>query len=98
MSRTGQRDRWSDADLLAAIVRRDGEASTVFYRRHLPRTLAYLMRETRDPEITADLAAEVFASVLASAHRYRPETETAAPWVLAIARNALGVSRRRGRV
>jgi len=29
MSRTGQRDRRSDADLLAAVAQRDGEASTV---------------------------------------------------------------------
>jgi RNA polymerase sigma factor (sigma-70 family) len=98
MLRTGQRDRWSDADLLTAIAQRDGEASTVFYRRHLPRTLAYLMRETRDPEITADLAAEVFAAVIVAAGRYRAQTPTAAPWVIAIARNLLGASRRRGRV
>lgn len=98
MSRIGAYERWPDADLLAAIAQRDREACTVFYRRHLPRTLAHLMRETRDPEVTADLAAEVFSSVIASAHRYRPQTDTAAPWVIAIARNALGVSRRRGRI
>ena len=37
------------------------------------------MRETHDPELTADLAAEVFASVIASDRRLQPETETAAP-------------------
>jgi len=56
------------------------------------------MRETRDPEITADLAAEVFAAVIVGASRYRAQTETAAPWVIGIARNMLGASRRRGRV
>jgi RNA polymerase sigma-70 factor, ECF subfamily len=92
------RERWSDRDLIAAIVERDGEACTVFYRRHLPRTLAYLVRETRDPELAADLAAEVFASVIVAARRYRPESDSAAPWVIGIARNTLGASRRRGRV
>jgi RNA polymerase sigma-70 factor (ECF subfamily) len=56
------------------------------------------MRETRDPELAADLTGEVFASVIVSAGRYRPQTETAAPWVIAIARNVLANSRRRGRV
>lgn len=94
----GARERWSDQRLLAAIAGCDGEAFAVFYRRYLPRTLSYLVRETQDPEVAADLAAEVFAAVLLSARRYRPERETAFPWVLAIARNTLGASRRRRRV
>ena len=92
------RERWSDRDLVAAIAERDGEACTVLYRRHLPRTLAYLVRETRDPELAADLAAEVFATVIVAARRYRPESDSAAPWVIGIARNTLSASRRRGRV
>jgi RNA polymerase sigma factor (sigma-70 family) len=70
----------------------------VFYRRHLPRVVAFLLRQTGDPELSADLTAEVFASVIVSARRYRPETETAGPWLVGIARNVLGISRRRGRV
>jgi RNA polymerase sigma-70 factor, ECF subfamily len=92
------RERWSDRDLIAAIAARDGEACTAFYRRHLARTVAFLMRETHDPELTADIAAEVFAAVIVAAGRYRPETESAGPWVIGIARNTLGASRRRGRV
>jgi RNA polymerase sigma factor (sigma-70 family) len=84
--------------LIAAIAARDGEACTAFYRRHLARTVAFLMRETHDPELAADIAAEVFAAVIVAAGRYRPETESATPWVLGIARNTLGASRRRGRV
>jgi RNA polymerase sigma-70 factor (ECF subfamily) len=56
------------------------------------------MRETRDPELAADLSAEVFASVIVSARRYKSQTDTATPWVIAIARNVLANSRRRGRV
>jgi RNA polymerase sigma-70 factor (ECF subfamily) len=92
------RRRWSDAELLSAVAARDGTAFAAFYRRHLPVVLAYLMRETRDRETVADLAAEVFAAVLLSAGRYRAEYESAAPWVLGIARNKLLMSRRHGRV
>src|SRR6202020_1401492 len=92
------RERWSDRELIAAIADRDGEACTVFYRRHLARIVAYLMRETRDPELAADIAGEVFATVIVAARRYRPETDSAAPWLIGIARNTLAASRRRGQV
>jgi RNA polymerase sigma factor (sigma-70 family) len=92
------RERWSDRELLSAIAECDGEAFTVFYRRHLPATVAFLLRETHDREAAADLTAEVFSAIMLAARRYRPQRETAAPWVLGIARNTLGASRRRGRV
>jgi RNA polymerase sigma factor (sigma-70 family) len=92
------RRQWSDSTLLSAIAARDGAAFAVFYRRHLPTVLASLLRETRDREVAADLAAEVFAAVLLSAGRYAEQGESALPWVLGIARNKLLMSRRRGRV
>ena len=98
MARTGAPEERPDWELLTAISEHDQDACAVFYRRHLPRTVAYLMHETRDPELAADLTAEVFASVIASARRYKRQTETAAPWVIGIARNVLANSRRRGRV
>jgi RNA polymerase sigma factor (sigma-70 family) len=91
-------DRSSDSDLLSAIAARDGAAFSIFYRRHLPAVLAFLMRETGDPEAAGDLAAEVFAAVLLAANRYRPQGASAAPWVIGIARNKLLMSCRRGRI
>jgi RNA polymerase sigma-70 factor (ECF subfamily) len=88
----------SDRELLQAIARCDGEAFTVFYRRHLPRVVAYLVGETGDRELAADLAAEVFAAALVGARRYRAIHDSAVPWLLGIARNTVGASRRRGRV
>jgi RNA polymerase sigma-70 factor (ECF subfamily) len=88
----------SDRELLEAIARCDGEAFTVFYRRHLPQVVAYLVGETRDRELAADLAAEVFAAALVGARRYKATHDSALPWLLGIARNTLGASRRRGRV
>ncbi|MDQ6803541.1 MAG: RNA polymerase sigma factor [Actinomycetota bacterium] len=98
MSVAADRGRWSDERLLAAIAGRDREAFSVFYTRHLPPVLGYLMRETRDPELAADLAAEVFASMLLAARRYRAEHASALPWVIGVARNVLGSSRRRNQV
>jgi len=92
------RRQWSDAALLAAIASRDGAAFAVFYRRHLPAVLAFLLRETRDREAAADLAAEVFAAVLLAAGRYAEQGSSATPWVIGIARNKLLMSFRRGRV
>jgi RNA polymerase sigma factor (sigma-70 family) len=92
------RRQWPDSALLSALAERDGAAFAVFYRRHLPTVLAYLLRESRDPEVAADLAAEVFAGVLLAAGRYREHGDSAGPWMIGIARNKLLMSFRRGRV
>jgi RNA polymerase sigma-70 factor (ECF subfamily) len=89
--------RWTDAELLDGIASRDPHAFSAFYRRHLRLVLGTLVRETGDPEIAADLTAEVFASVMVSARRYEPWHDSAGPWLLAIVRNVLGHSRRRRR-
>src|SRR3984957_21208823 len=89
---------WADADLLAAVAQRDGAAFSTFFRRHLAEVLAYLVRETGDSELAADLAAEVFAAVLLSAARYEAQSPSALPWVIGIARHKLLMSWRRGRV
>lgn len=81
------------------MIAGEGEAFAVFYRRHLPAVVAFLLRETGDREATADLAAEVFAAAFLVARRFRDrDGGSARPWVLGIARNKLLESRRRGRV
>ncbi len=88
-----------DGDLLGAARAGDGRAFARFYRRHLPGVVGFLMRKTGDHEVSADLAAEVFAAVFLSAGRYRSrEGGSAGPWVRGIAQNKLRESRRRGRV
>ena len=57
------------------------------------------MARCRDAELTADLAAETFASVLEGAESFDPERAggtSAVPWLLTIARNTLLASVRRG--
>ena len=89
----------TDGELLAAVAAGDGQAFAAFYRRHLSGVVGFLLGETGDREVAADLAAEVFAAVLLGARRFRPrEAGSAAPWVRGIAQNKLRESRRRGRV
>jgi RNA polymerase sigma-70 factor (ECF subfamily) len=89
----------SDGELLAAVAGRDAAAFSVFYRRHLPSVIGFLVRETSNREVSADLAAEVFAAVLLVAHRFRARGAGSAwPWLRGIAENKLRESRRRGRV
>jgi len=92
------RARWSDAQLLAGVAACDERAFSAFYRRHLAMIVGWCVRRTGDPELAADLTAEVFAAVLVSAARYEPVHESAAGWLLGIARNVLGRSARRGQV
>ena len=86
-----------DADLLAA-ARSDPAAFGAFYDRYETMVVGYLARRVRDPEVVADLTAEVFAAAWGAAPRYRPSMPVAAGWLIAIARNTLAKSLRRGRV
>lgn len=81
------RARWSDAQLVAAIARCDDRAFSAFYRRHLAMVVGWYARRT-DPELAADLTAEVFAAVLIAASRYQPTHDSAAGWLLGIAQRA----------
>jgi RNA polymerase sigma-70 factor (ECF subfamily) len=98
MAHPRDRARWSDARLLAGVADCDDRAFTAFYRRHLALVVSVLMRRTGDPELAADLTAEVFAAAMQAAGRYEPHGDSAAGWLIGIARNVLGHSLRRGRV
>jgi RNA polymerase sigma factor (sigma-70 family) len=92
-------NRLSDAELLERTAR-EPKAFAAFYRRHERLILRFLMARCRDAELTADLAAETFASALEAAARFDPVRSpggtSAVPWLLAIARNTLLTSVRRG--
>jgi RNA polymerase sigma-70 factor (ECF subfamily) len=90
-------ERANDAELLAA-ARSDPDAFAAFYDRYELKLAGYFARRTGDPEVAADLTAEVFAAVLGAADRYRPQQPTAAAWLFTIAHNTLAKSLRRGRV
>jgi RNA polymerase sigma factor (sigma-70 family) len=93
----GEQEEMDDAGLLAASTAGDREAFARFYRRHLPAVIRFLLNETGDRELAADLAAEVFAAAMQAADRYRPEQPSGLPWLCGIARYKVLESRRRGR-
>jgi RNA polymerase sigma-70 factor, ECF subfamily len=87
-----------DDELLIRFAAGDADAFVEFYRRHLGMVLGFFLRRTGDPELTADLTAEVFAAALLAAERYRPGERPALAWLYGIAAHNLADSRRRGRV
>jgi RNA polymerase sigma-70 factor (ECF subfamily) len=76
----------------------DPDAFVAYYRRNLALVLAFFLRRTGDPELAADLAAEVFAAALVAAPRFRQRETPARAWLYGIAAHKLTDSRRRGRV
>jgi RNA polymerase sigma-70 factor (ECF subfamily) len=87
-----------DGDLLRSFVDGDPDAFVAFYRRHLATMVSFFLRRTGDPELTADLTAEVFAAALLAADGYRPDERPALAWLYGIAAHKLSDSRRRGQV
>jgi RNA polymerase sigma factor (sigma-70 family) len=83
-----------DRLLVAAAV--DPGAFAEFYGRYEPAMLAFFVHRTRQPELAADLTAEVFAAALAGVARFRPGGAPAAAWLFGIAQHKLAKSRRRG--
>jgi RNA polymerase sigma-70 factor (ECF subfamily) len=87
----------TDADLLVRVARRDREAFELLYRRYVRSVFGLALRRLRDRQRAEDAVQEMFAAVWRSAASYRPERGPAAPWLYAVARNAI-VDRVRTRV
>ena len=85
----------SDDHVLAAAAR-DPRAFAAFYERYERSMLAFFIGRTADPEIAADLTAEVFAAALDGCSRYRAGEAPASAWLFGIAQHKLDKSRRRG--
>jgi RNA polymerase sigma-70 factor (ECF subfamily) len=84
--------------LVAAMGAGDEDAFSLLYRRYLPLVLRWCLRESRNREVAADLAAEVFAAALLASRRYRVDRGSVGAWLIGIARNKLRESQRRGRI
>jgi RNA polymerase sigma-70 factor (ECF subfamily) len=86
--------RWADERLLAD---RDQprESFAVFYRRHVTAVLAFYARRGVPAQQAGDLTAETFAAALVGRRRYRPDRDSARPWLLTIAERKLVDSQRR---
>ena len=81
---------------LLELAHRTPGAFGLFYGRHAGPMLAYMARRVRDPEVAADLTAEVFAAALEDAPRFDPERGRAAAWLYGIAHHKLADAHRNG--
>ena len=86
----------SDSDLLVRVAERDRLAFETIYHRYVRSVYGLALRRLRDRQRAEDAVQETFASVWRSASSYRPERGPAAPWLYAVARNAI-VDRLRAR-
>jgi RNA polymerase sigma-70 factor (ECF subfamily) len=82
-------DETTDADLLVRVADRDRIAFEALYRRYVRSVFGLALRRLRDRERAEDAVQETFTAVWRSAASYRPERGAAAPWLYAVARNAI---------
>lgn len=86
----------TDGELLQRIADGDREAFDVLYRRFVRPVFALALRRLGDRGRAEDATQETFTSVWRSAGSYRAERGPGAPWLYAVARNAI-VDRTRAR-
>jgi RNA polymerase sigma-70 factor (ECF subfamily) len=86
----------SDSDLIRRVARRDANAFEALYRRYARPVFGLALRRLGDRMNAEDAVQETFAAIWRSARTYRPERGAGAPWLYAVARNAI-VDRSRSR-
>jgi RNA polymerase sigma-70 factor (ECF subfamily) len=84
----------TDGELIARIGEGDEGAFELLYRRYARPVFALALRRLGDRGRAEDAVQETFASIWRSAGSYRRERGPGAPWLYAVARNAI-VDRRR---
>jgi RNA polymerase sigma-70 factor, ECF subfamily len=89
-------DGTTDAELLVRVGERDRDAFEELYHRYIRSIMGLALRRLRDRGRAEDAVQEIFAAVWRSAASYRPERGPAAPWLYAVARNAI-IDRMRAR-
>src|SRR5512132_1664237 len=92
----GPAGRATDGDLLQRIADGDDGAFDILYHRFARPLYGLALRMLRDRSRAEDAVQETFASIWRSAASYRPERGPGAPWLYAVARNAI-VDRARSR-
>jgi len=86
----------SDGELLVRVADRDREAFELLYQRYVRSVFGLALRRLRDRQRAEDAVQETFTAVWRSAASYKPDRGPAAPWLYAVARNAI-VDRMRAR-
>jgi RNA polymerase sigma-70 factor (ECF subfamily) len=91
-----QADVVTDGELLQRVAGGDQGAFELLYRRFSRPVYGFALRRLGDRGRAEDAVQETFASVWRSARSYKPERGPGAPWLYAVARNAI-VDRARAR-
>src|SRR5215218_6414474 len=79
----------SDAELITRVGSGDRHAFEVLYQRYSRPVFGLALRRLGDRGRAEDAVQETFASVWRAARSYRPERGPGAPWLYAVARNAI---------
>ena len=85
----------TDGELLQRVVAGDRAAFETLYTRYARSVLGLALRRLGDRGTAEDAVQETFTSVWRSAGSYRPERGPGAPWLYAVARNAISDRGRR---
>jgi RNA polymerase sigma-70 factor, ECF subfamily len=86
----------TDGALIRLVARRDADAFEALYHRYARPVFGLALRRLGDRMRAEDAVQETFAAVWRSARTYKPERGAGAPWLYAVARNAI-VDRSRSR-
>ena len=85
----------TDGELLERVGAGDRMAFDALYKRYARSVLGLALRRLGDRGTAEDAVQETFASIWRSAGSYRPERGPGAPWLYAVARNAIADRGRR---
>lgn len=86
----------TDGYLIERVAGGDANAFELLYHRYVRSVFGLALRRLGDRMRAEDAVQETFAAVWRSARTYRPDRGPGAPWLYAVARNAI-VDRARGR-
>jgi RNA polymerase sigma-70 factor (ECF subfamily) len=89
-------DEPTDGDLIQRVAVGDASAFELLYHRYVRSVFGLALRRLGDRMRAEDAVQETFAAVWRSARTYRADRGPGAPWLYAVARNAI-VDRARGR-
>src|SRR5438552_19161363 len=92
----GAPETMSDGELITLVGEGDPGAFELLYQRYARPVFALALRRLGDRGRAEDAVQETFASIWRSAGSYRRERGPGAPWLYAVARNAI-VDRARAR-
>jgi RNA polymerase sigma-70 factor (ECF subfamily) len=87
----------TDGQLIQRVGSGDAGAFELLYRRYARPVFGLALRRLGDRMRAEDAVQETFAAIWRSARTYRPERGPGAPWLYAVARNAI-VDRARSRL